>query len=88
MIEVGCVLEGNLGGKKFAPVMPWRVLQPQSKKWIQSGFSQRLLSGRETGHKAPVKLGRNSISPFDMVPLILIWLGISLTRDCLHFEII
>ena len=51
-------------------------------------FLSETLSGRENGHKAPVKLGRNSISPFDMVPLILIWLGTSLTRDCLHFEII
>lgn len=68
--------------------MPWRVLQTTERRVDTVWFLSETLSGREARCKAPVQLGRNSISPFDMVPLILIWLGISLTRDCLHFEII
>ena len=75
-------------GKKFAPVMPCRVLQTTEQRVDTVWLLSETLSGREAGRKAPVQLGRNSISPFDMVPLILIWLGISLTRDSLHFEII
>ena len=75
-------------GKKFAPVMPWRVLQTTERRVDTVWFLSETLSGREAGCKAPVQLGRNFISPYDMVPLIFMCLGISLTRDSLHFEII